>query len=73
MPFSLRSLAAISRMRRLARRIACLRSSVASVSFAHGPRRPRAASSSMAMALATSPALWPPMPSATAATGLELR
>ncbi len=37
------------------------------------PRSPRAVSSSMAMALATSPALWPPMPSATAATGLALR
>jgi hypothetical protein len=73
MPLSRRSLAAVSRMRRLARRIACLRSSVAAVSFAHGPWSRRAASSSMAMALATSPALWPPMPSATAATGWELR
>src|SRR4029450_9092068 len=33
MPFSLRSLAAISRMSRLARRMACLRSCVAAVSF----------------------------------------
>jgi hypothetical protein len=73
MPLSWRSLDAISRMRRLARRTACLRASVAAVSFSHGPRSRRAESSSMAMALATSPARWPPMPSATAATGCWLR
>ncbi len=73
MPFSRRSLAAISRMRRLARTMACFRSSVAAVSVSHGPRSRRADSSSMAIALATSPAEWPPMPSATAATGAWLR